>query len=166
MKKLLSLFLVIVFCFGLVACNDNNSDNSNKSSNNTKTDAPAETGEVVLTPENVYDYLAFEIELENIVRYSLNYAEGVTEGPKSGFGGCDIVLNVFAKKAVTFDDVKITFDLVPGDDKFETSKNHELQLKYDGSANETYKYNCEVDGEGSPNFEVVVKEISGKVITK
>jgi len=45
----------------------------------------------VLTPENVYDYLAFEIELENIVRYSIVYAEGVTEVPKSGFERCDVV---------------------------------------------------------------------------
>jgi hypothetical protein len=121
-----------------------------------------------LTPENVFDYLEFDIKLENVQRYKHDYAIGYIppEGEEAeGFVKCDINLNVFAKKPVSFDDVIIAFDLVPTRDEYVAVADRELQLKYDGSAADTYKYSCEVGGD-NPEFEVVVKEVTGKVITK
>ena len=162
MKKILLIFLTLVICLGVVSCN--NSDNTKKDDTNNLEGTPAasDTNEIELNAENIYNYIAFDIKLENIARWSSMSMNGERA---SGFGKCDIVLDVFAKKPVSFDDVKITFDLVPDREEYTTIAEKELQLKYDGTSTDTYMYSCNVEGD-NPKFEVVVKEVTGKVITK
>ena len=144
MKKAFCVVLSLCLCFTLVACGMG-------------------TKAVKLTPENINDYLAFEISLEKLKRYAQSTAG--SEEIISGFASCDVVLDVFSKSQTDYADVKITFDIVPSRSEYTSIKNNELQLKYDGTAQDTYKYECEVEGD-DPEFEVVVTDVTGVAIPK
>lgn len=149
MKKVLLILLSFVLCLSMVACS--NPDNNQSESN-----------EIELTVENICDYIAFDIKLENISRWN---SISQTGEEKSGFDKCDIKMDVFAKKPVYLADVKITFDLVATNDEYTPVADIEVQLKYDGSAAYTSKYSCNVEG-ANPEFKVVIKEVTGIAIKK
>lgn len=145
MKKVFCVVLSLCLCFTLVACGMG-------------------TKAVKLTPENINDYLAFEIKLEKVKRrYTTNTAGSAAT--TSGFASCDVVLDVFSKSPTDYADVKITFDIVPSRNEYTSIRKNELQLKYDGTAQKTYKYECEVEGD-DPEFEVVVTDVTGVAFTK
>ena len=144
MKKAFCVVLSLCLCFTLAACGMG-------------------TKAVKLTPENINDYLAFEIKLEKVKRYTTT--TNGSEATTSGFASCDVVLDVFSKSPTDYADVKITFDIVPSRNEYTSIRKNELQLKYDGTALKTYKYECEVDGD-DPEFEVVVTDVTGVAFTK
>lgn len=161
MKKLIAIILTLLMCFSFIACGDKSGTKDG--------DSGESAVEKELTAENIFDYLVFDIKLENITRWTTEspvFEDGdlAVETPSTGgFAKCDVVLNLYAKKAVTFDSVKIKFDLVPTSDVYISIANKELQLKYDGTAADTYKYACEAEGD-NPEFQVVLKEVTGKVV--
>ncbi|MBE6807411.1 MAG: hypothetical protein E7527_05320 [Ruminococcaceae bacterium] len=164
MKKMLALVLGFVLCFGLTACGDSQVPLA-------PVNAP-DTGEVILTAENAFDYLAFDIKLDKVQRWHAETATRpgqtaptIPEEERDGFGQCTVLLDVFAKKAVTFDSVTITYDLVATRDVYTPIEGKTLQLKYDGTAADSFFYSCKVPGD-NPEFQVVIKSITGKVITK
>ena len=152
MKKAFCVVLSLCLCFTLVACGMG-------------------TKAVKLTPENINNYLAFEIKLEEVMRYETvpvlvaGQENEVEEEPSGGFASCDVVLDVFSKSPTDYADVKITFDIVPSRNEYTSIRRNELQLKYDGTAQKTYKYECEVEGD-NPEFEVVVTDVTGVAFTK
>jgi len=168
MKKVFSLILAVILCLSLGACAAEGNKSDADDTGGSETTATANN--TVLTAENVFDYLAFEIKLDNVQRYSIAYSvdSGYTppaDAPRSGFDRCDINLNIFAKKPVYFADAKIVIDLVPTHSEYDPIENKSYQLRFDGTASDTFKYSCHVAGD-NPEFEVVVKEVSGTIVAK
>lgn len=168
MKKLLTLLLVFVLGLGLVACGG---EKSNKETGE-KSESTVESGEAVLTVDNIYDYLSFNVRLENVMRFatanSSSAAGGAVEVSRgaSGFAGADIVLETFAKKPVYFDSVVIEYSFVAEEENVPAIEGRSLQLKYDGEMTETFKYRPEegIEMEGNPTYKVVVTKVSGKAV--
>ena len=166
MKKVLSLILAIIMCLSLCACATEGSKDD--ADNTKKTETTTAAGETKLTAENIFDYLAFEIKLDNVQRFQREYSSDYTppaNAATSGFERGDINLNIFAKKPVYFADAKIVIDLVPTRSEYDPVENKSYQLRFDGVASDTFKYICSVVGD-NPEFEVVVKEVSGTVVAK
>ena len=143
MKKILALICAVLLCVGLTACGEQ----------------PKESK--TLTTDNLDAYITVEAQVSDITRYSVyNGATGTTE---TGFKSCVITVNASAKEGVTAENVTLTFNLVPSEQRFKTVSGETLTLSADGSAVGTYEYADKQKGD-NPVFSVIITDVSGTVL--
>ena len=152
--KLLAALLALAMVVGMLAgCRKKNDQNDSATGNGADGGTtPSEPVVIALTLENVYDYIAFDVELEN-----MQSADDMSS--------CNVKLTVIPQASVVFSNVKITCDLVSSFGEFDRIEGKELRLQLDGTAGDTYAYSWET-GEDIPDLGVVVTAVTGTVVAK
>ena len=155
--------LISVIAFGIGA---NSSLEDNK--HNEVTDPPKSTEPptepepetepetIKLTTSNIKDYLIFTTKVEDVEVKS-------TLGNKKGDG--TTVVKVSSKKHAYFEDVKITFKLETSSSGWGTLENREIEISYDGSAEQSYKIYSFIQDyvSSNPSYKLVVTSVTGSV---
>jgi len=162
-KRSVFFLLVTTMLLGLTACGGTGAQNDGTS------ELQAD-GTVVLTTQNIEDYLIFEVEfnagktMQSVQMTGSDSAPDATTN-MSIYG--DVLVTTTSKRPVSYDMVSIQLKLVPQTEYWETLTTDAIQLTYEGEG--SWKKDIQsstAETVEEPTYEVVVVSVKGTAIAK
>lgn len=147
-----ALILAFCLCGNLCACGGQSTTTETPPTEPTK-----ET--IILTPENVQDYLWIEYE-------TANYKAGKEFNQSLGYMFCyayiDCIIQIDKKVPCELSNVKLTLNVIPAG-WYQDGKTFEIQLPADGKATKELNFSASAAFSEPKNFVIEVVSVSGSV---
>ncbi|MBO5358681.1 MAG: hypothetical protein J6A78_05120 [Clostridia bacterium] len=161
MKKTIYLFLILLLIIGIVGCSNTGAPTQN---NTNETIENKEQTEIVLTPENIYEYLTISKDITDVEKEYLGADCSVAEGK--------LTVKTAPRKRGDFSDVTIQVTLHTTSGGWEADGKWEMREKtfiipFDGNFEEIFKIRSNVTEKyitTTPSFEIIINSVSGKFI--
>lgn len=173
MRKLLAILLVLAMCISVVGCGstgDNSGENSQPTdSSQTNSDDSSSVDDRVstmLTAENVYEYLLFQVEISDVK------VKTMSNGFSNGDANLTVKVIPNPDKPGEYKDVVVQVTLKGlssgwvADSRWD-SREKSITIPANGTTQMTYKVTSNVTEEPvseNPYFQIVVNEVSGEIL--
>ena len=165
--KIRNIFiLILVFCILLPGCatitHDSEAESTQPATPATKptvsTPSATEPTKISLTLDNVNNYFIFNTKVEDVTISSEPL------GNERGKG--KVTVSVSCKKRAEFENVVLTIRLTTTSSGWGSMENREIQISYDGSAEQTFSIYSSITSyvSSSPSYKVEVTAVSGYVV--
>lgn len=165
MKKYLVLFLILMVLLSVVGCTNSGyaqqNAGTNQQNNQTTTTSSDEAKEIVLTVDNIYDYLTISLDITDVEKKYLGAENSNADGK--------LTIKTSPRKRGDFNDVTLQITLNTSssgwvaDSKWE-SREKTLIIPFDGKFEEIFTIRSNVIEDfitTSPRFEITINSVSG-----